>query len=79
MGGRAFVDLTGLPFGAYAIGCVHDENGDGTLNTNFLGIPKEGYGVSNNPKPKFGAATFEQGKFTLPPEGAELTISLQYF
>lgn len=33
--------LDALPFGSYAIGCVHDENGNGKLDTNLLGIPRE--------------------------------------
>jgi hypothetical protein len=36
--GRAKVTLDGLPFGSYAIGCVHDENGNGTLDTNCWGF-----------------------------------------
>jgi uncharacterized protein (DUF2141 family) len=43
------------------------------------GIPTEGYGVTNNPKPLFRAATFQEATFTLPPEGAAMTISMQYF
>jgi uncharacterized protein (DUF2141 family) len=37
-----------LPPGTYAVAVVHDENGNGQLDKNFLGIPSEGYGVSNN-------------------------------
>ena len=32
--------------GSYAIGVIHDENGNGVLDYNFLGIPSEGYGFS---------------------------------
>ena len=32
--------------GSYAIGVIHDENNNGELDYNFLGIPKEGYGFS---------------------------------
>lgn len=38
-----------LPAGRYAIQVVHDENGNGKLDTNFIGMPSEGYGYSNNP------------------------------
>ena len=34
--------------GTYAIAVVHDENGNGKLDKNFVGVPSEGYGVSNN-------------------------------
>jgi len=39
--------LAGIPPGTYAIACYHDENDNGKLDTNFLGIPKEGTGASN--------------------------------
>jgi uncharacterized protein (DUF2141 family) len=68
-----------LPPGRYGASVLHDENANGKMDTNFLGIPKEGYGVTNNPKPKRRAATFEESRFILPPEGATMTISLQYF
>ena len=67
-----------LPPGMYGASVLHDENKNGQMDTR-LGIPREGYGVTNNPKPKFRAAKFSESTFTLPPEGATLTISLQYF
>ena len=37
-----------IPPGTYAIKLHIDENENGELDTNFLGIPKEQYGISNN-------------------------------
>ena len=54
-----------LPDGVYAVSVRHDENGNGKFDKNILGIPKEGYGVSNNPKKMRRAPTFEEAKFTL--------------
>jgi uncharacterized protein (DUF2141 family) len=68
-----------LPPGKYGASVLHDENRSGDMDKNVAGIPKEGYGVTNNPKPAFRAATFKEATFTLPPEGASLTISVQYF
>jgi uncharacterized protein (DUF2141 family) len=68
-----------LPPGKYAASVLHDENGNGQMDMNLIGIPKEGYGVTNNPKPKRRAARFDEAIFDLPPQGTELTISLQYF
>ena len=68
-----------LPPGVYAASVLHDENRSGDMDKNAVGIPLEGYGVTNNPKPKLRAATFGEATFTLPPEGATLTISVQYF
>ena len=68
-----------LPPGRYAAGVLHDENGNGDMDKGLGGIPLEGYGVTNNPKPRLRKATFEEATFTLPPEGAAMTISVQYF
>lgn len=54
-----------LPPGEYAISIYHDENSDSICNLNFLGIPKEGYGFSNNIKPKFSAPSYADCKFSL--------------
>ncbi|MCU7693005.1 DUF2141 domain-containing protein [Haoranjiania flava] len=54
-----------LPDGEYAIAVMHDENADGRCNFNMLGIPKEGYGFSNNVRPKFAAPSFKSVKFSL--------------
>lgn len=61
----------GLKPGTYAVGIVDDQNGDHKLNSNFLGIPEEGFGVSNNPtisiatgSPKFSQSSFVVNKNT---------------
>lgn len=64
-----------LPKGEYAISLYHDENSDNECNRNFLGIPKEGYGFSNNVKPKFSAPSYKDCKFTLEQDHA-LKINL---
>jgi uncharacterized protein (DUF2141 family) len=52
-----------LPAGKYAITAFHDENANGQLDKNLIGIPKEGYGFSNSPgslePPPFSQAAFE--------------------
>jgi uncharacterized protein (DUF2141 family) len=70
---------TRLPPGRYAAGVLHDENCSGDMDKNALGVPTEGYGVTNNRKPRFRKATFQEATFTLPPEGTQKTISVQYF
>ncbi|MFZ5483716.1 MAG: DUF2141 domain-containing protein [Pseudomonadota bacterium] len=66
-----------LPPGKYAVIAYHDENGDGQLNLRFGMFPKEGYGLSNNPKlsgpPRFANAAFELGQTP-----HSLDISLKY-
>jgi len=55
----------GLPDGVYAVSVRHDENGNRKFDKNILGVPKERYGVSNNPKKMKRAPTFEEAKFSL--------------
>src|SRR5262245_44485220 len=68
----------GIPYGTYALSVRHDENPNGKLNKNFVGIPKEGYGVSNNPKPKMRAPGFDEAKFTLDSPEHLVEIRLVY-
>ncbi|MEM1270727.1 MAG: DUF2141 domain-containing protein, partial [Bacteroidota bacterium] len=42
----------GVPAGAYAFSTSHDKNVNGKTDTNFLGMPKEAWGVSNNVRPR---------------------------
>jgi uncharacterized protein (DUF2141 family) len=60
---EAVVIFEDLPAGTYAISIHHDENANGKFDTS-LGMPKEGYGMSNNPKiglsmPKWAACKFD--------------------
>jgi uncharacterized protein (DUF2141 family) len=62
--GHAFCEFPGIASGTYAVSVFHDENSNGKMDTNFMGIPREGVGASNNAKghfgpPKFGAAAFQ--------------------
>lgn len=48
--------------GDYAITTFHDENDNNKLDTNFLGIPNEPYGFSNDARGSFGPPSFEKAK-----------------
>jgi uncharacterized protein (DUF2141 family) len=76
--GDGVVFTAKLPPGKYGASVLHDENRNGQMDRSF-GVPVEGYGVTNNPKPALRAATFEEALFTLPKDGKEMTISIQYF
>jgi uncharacterized protein (DUF2141 family) len=72
-------DFSDIPAGTYAISVFHDENDDGVLNTNFLGMPREGYGVSNNHTYAMHAPDFEESHFTVDAQApTELQIHLKY-
>ena len=57
--------FAGLPPGDYAIAAFHDEDRDGDLNTNLLGMPTEGYGFSNDARGMFGPPGFDAAAFTI--------------
>lgn len=52
-----------LPDGEYAISVFHDADGNGELTTNFLGIPKEKYGASNDAPARFGPPKWNDARF----------------
>lgn len=60
--------------GSYAISVLHDENGNNRVDTNFVGIPQEGWASSNNVKPAFRAPTFEESRVNVT---RSMTLSLQ--
>ena len=64
-----------LPAGVYAVQVMHDENDNNQLDANFLGIPSEGYGFSNNPQ-VMRRATFEEARFAFKAD-ATITIRLR--
>lgn len=63
--GEVEVAFEDLRVGEYAISVLHDTNNDGQMNTNFMGLPKEGYGFSNNVMGTMGPPSFEKAKFKL--------------
>jgi len=65
-----------VPFGEYVIKIYHDEDSDNELDTNFLGIPSESYGFSNNARGSFGPASWEDAKFLFQSLKDTLHISL---
>lgn len=60
---KCVIVINNLKPGKYAFRYFHDENGDTELGTNWLGIPNEGYGFSNNATGTFGPPDFEDTVF----------------
>ncbi|MBD2678168.1 MULTISPECIES: DUF2141 domain-containing protein [Nostoc] len=63
--------------GNYAVAVIHDANDDGKLNIGFLGIPKEGFGFSRNPKIGIGAPSFQDTAILVAGESS-IQIELNY-
>ncbi len=75
---QARCDFEDIPPGTHAIAVIHDENSNGKLDTNWLGIPTEGYGFSNDAKGLLGPPSFPAASFLYDGRNLELTISLHY-
>ncbi|SUZ28384.1 DUF2141 domain-containing protein [Xanthomonas euroxanthea] len=75
-GSAPHVQFKNLAPGRYAVMVNHDENANGKLDTNLIGMPLEGYGFSNNPtgmrKPSFDEIVFD-----LPASGKRLSVQMR--
>ena len=67
-----------LAYGEYAVSVLHDKNSNGKMDTNLIGVPREGYGVSNNVNPKMRAPRFEEALFFLNASEIRISILLSY-
>ncbi len=72
------VTFPGLAAGRYAISVVHDENDDGKLNRNVLGMPLEGYGFSNDAPVVLGPPSFEKAAIPLGVDNTTIPITMRY-
>jgi uncharacterized protein (DUF2141 family) len=66
-----------IPYGEYAVKVFHDENDNGNLDTNFLGIPSEDYGFSNNAKGTFGPPSWSAARFSFETKNDSIFISVE--
>lgn len=74
---KAKIVFDNLDYGEYAVAVHHDENKDNQINTNFLGIPKESYGASNNATKFAGAPKFDDAKVQLNSDSLVLNIKMK--
>jgi uncharacterized protein (DUF2141 family) len=75
-GEAAVLQVDDLEPGVYAVRVYHDEDGDGELGTNFLGIPNEPYGFSGERTDRMRPRSFDYAQFTLD-EPTKMTITLR--
>lgn len=75
--GETVVTVDGVPTGAWAVLSYQDENDNGKLDRNVLGIPKEPYAFSRDARGRFGPPSFEDAAFELRDEKAVTTIKLR--
>ena len=66
--GTMLARFESVPAGWFVIAVLHDADSNKEMATNALGIPKEGYGFSNNPKSFFGPPGFDKAAVYLEPD-----------
>ncbi len=64
--GGATCVFSAVPAGIYAISFMHDENGNGDMDSNFIGLPKEPWGMSRDAPARFGPPSFTAASFNHP-------------
>jgi len=77
--GKAVFNIDELPPGVYAFAAVHDENDNGELDTNFLGMPTEGACASNNAKGFMGPPKYKDAALEITNETTEMELEMIYF
>lgn len=65
--------------GRYAISAIHDENDNGKLDTNLIGIPKEGFGFGNDAMGTFGPPSFKKASIEIGITPVRHVIKLRHF
>lgn len=69
--------FAGIRPGLYALAVIHDENGNGRMDM-ALFLPREGVGVSRNPRPRMGPPTFDSAAFRIDGADESLSVTMKY-
>ncbi len=75
---QAIFVFPALPHGTYAVAAYHDENGNGKLDTNWMGIPREGTAASNNAKGFMGPPKFRDARFDFKHTQHTISMKMNY-
>jgi uncharacterized protein (DUF2141 family) len=76
--GPITVAFDNLPPGTYAVGAYHDENGNDHLDTNLVGLPIEGYALSNGVRAVLAPPRFTDAAFTVGGGDKPITLHIRY-
>ena len=68
--GETTVVVKGVPGGTWAVLAYQDENSNGELDRNLIGIPSENYGFSRDARGRFGPPGFEDAAIAVQESGA---------
>ena len=69
--------INDVPYGDYGVAVFHDENRNGKMDKNVLGIPMEPYGFSNNVRVTFGPPKWEKAKFVVKSSSMDVSIEVK--
>ena len=75
--GETIVTMTGLKPGTYAVKMFQDFNRNGKFDLNWIGLPEEKFGFSNDARPGLSEPPFDAAKFELKPGANTIVIHLQ--
>ncbi|WP_179638688.1 DUF2141 domain-containing protein [Tunturibacter empetritectus] len=67
-----------IPFGTYAVSGFHDENLNGRLDHNVLGLPVEGHLVSNDADRGFGPPRYADPAFRYNSNAVQIRLKMKY-
>lgn len=71
------LDFGRVPDGTYAVSVIHDENGNGKLDTAVM-IPREGFGFSRDAPVRMGPPHFDKAAFVVSGSAAHLSLKMRY-
>jgi uncharacterized protein (DUF2141 family) len=74
----AVVVLDKVVPGRYALSFIHDENDNKKLDTNWIGIPKEGFGYSKDAMGRFGPPKFDDAVLDVPAGPVTVVMHTKY-
>jgi len=74
--GAARVVFSNIPYGEYGVSLYHDENSNGKMDKNAMGIPKESYAFSNNATGMFGKPDWDDVKFKVDAPEKQISIRI---
>lgn len=77
--GAVTVTVPDVPPGTYAVRVYHDENGNERIDRNFLGVPLEGFGFSNDAPVRMAPPSFKDAAVTVGAGRLETTLTLRYW
>lgn len=76
--GEGSMDFEPVAPGVYAVAVFHDEDGDGKMAKDWLGRPKEGWGVSRDAEGSFGPPSFEDSSFEARGDTMTVRVTMRY-